>query len=66
LCRYGGRTGLENATCRRTLYPDGTVTEFVEILGSNEETGRVTDEQPDEWFESFPVEVAGRPGQAAR
>jgi len=36
VCRYGGRMSLKNARCRRTLCPDGTVIEFVELLGSSE------------------------------
>jgi hypothetical protein len=64
VCRYGAKTTLENATCKRTLSPDGTVMEFVEVFGSNEGPDRVTDEELDRWVASFPIEVPamGRAG----
>lgn len=57
VCRYGAKTSLENATCRRTLGPDGTVMELVELYGSNEGPERVTAEELDRWVASFPIEV---------
>jgi hypothetical protein len=59
VCRYGGKTSLENAKCRRTLSPDGTVMEMVELYGSNEEPDSVTAEELDQWVDGFPIEVPG-------
>ena len=59
LCRFGSRTSLENATCKRTLCPDGTVVEFVELDGSNDGPGSVTAEELDRWVDRFPIEVSG-------
>jgi len=60
VCRYGAKTSLENATCKRTLGPDGTVMELVELYGSNEGPERVTAEELDRWVASFPIEVPAR------
>ena len=47
---------LENATCRRTLCPNGTVLESVEFTTSS--NGReLTQEELDQWVASFPVET---------
>ena len=47
---------LENATCRRTLCPNGTVLESVEFTTSS--NGReLTQEELDRWLASFPVET---------
>jgi hypothetical protein len=47
---------LENATCRRTLCPNGTVLESVEF--TTRSNGReLTQEELDKWFASFPVET---------
>ena len=47
---------LEHSTCRRTQWPNGTVSETVEFgTGSN---GReVTDDELDKWIAGFPVEA---------
>ena len=46
---------LENATCRRTLCPNGTVLESVEF--STRSNGReLTQEDLDRWVASFPIE----------
>lgn len=57
VCRHGSRTGLKNATCTRTLWPDGTVAELVEMYGSNEGPERIPDEEMDKWVASFPIEL---------
>ena len=57
VCRYGAKTSLENATCKRTLCPDGTVMELVELYGSNEGPDSVTAEELDRWVATFPIEV---------
>ncbi|MGA2186400.1 MAG: hypothetical protein ABSH47_25575 [Bryobacteraceae bacterium] len=59
VCRYGAKTSLENATCKRTLCPDGTVMELVELNGSYEGSHSVTAEELDRWVASFPIEVPG-------
>jgi hypothetical protein len=59
VCRYGGRTSLENARCKRTLSPDGTVMELVELYGSNEGPDSVTPKELDQWVASFPIEAPG-------
>lgn len=47
--------GLEGATCRRTLCPNGTVMESVEFSTSS--NGReLTDAELDAWVASFPIE----------
>ena len=60
LCKYGGRGSLDNATCTRTLCPDGTVVEFVELDGSNDGPGSVSAEELDRWVNSFPIQLSGR------
>jgi hypothetical protein len=57
VCKWGSRTGLENATCRRTLCRDGTVAELVELYGSNEGPESIPDKELDKWVTSFPIEV---------
>ncbi|MGA2186584.1 MAG: hypothetical protein ABSH47_26505 [Bryobacteraceae bacterium] len=55
--RYGDKTSLENARCKRTLSPDGTVMEFVELVGSGPGPDSVTEEELDRWVAGFPIEV---------
>ena len=62
LCRYGGKGSLASATCQRTLCPDGTVNEFVELDGSNDGPGSVTAEELDRWVAGFPIQVLGNAG----
>jgi hypothetical protein len=59
VCKWGSKTGLEHAMCKRTLCPDGTLAELVEMYGSNEGAGRVTSEETDRWVASFPIQVLG-------
>jgi hypothetical protein len=47
---------LENSTCRRTLWPNGTVSETVE-LGTSSNGREVTDDESDKWVASFPLEA---------
>jgi hypothetical protein len=56
---------LENATCKRTLCPDGTVMEFVELFGSNEGPDSVTAEELDQWVASFIGAADGTGGRIA-
>jgi hypothetical protein len=46
---------LDGATCRRTLWPNGTVGESV-VLGTGRDGRELTDEELDEWIDSFPIE----------
>lgn len=48
---------LENSTCRRTLWPNGTVSEMV-CLGTSSNGRELTDAELDEWVTSFPIEAA--------
>lgn len=47
---------LANSTCRRTLWPNGTVCENV-VLATGNNGGELTQEQLDKWVASFPVET---------
>jgi hypothetical protein len=59
VCRYGAKTSLENARCKRTLCPDGTVAELVEMYGSNDGPESVTAEELDRWVAGFPIQGLG-------
>ena len=52
----GARPSLEDATCKRTLWTDGTLFEMVQFNKHNEEPDELTDEELDRWVESFPVQ----------
>jgi len=54
--RMEGKPGLENATCSRTLWPDGTVLEMVRLGERGEGQEELTDEELDRWVASFPIE----------
>jgi hypothetical protein len=51
----GREPGLENAECRRTLCPDGTLLEVVRLDRSRPGRERLSEEDPDRFVESFPV-----------
>ena len=50
-----GRANLANSQCRRTLGPNGTLLEFVQLDGGRD---GLSDEQLDQFVESFPIETA--------
>ena len=52
----GPRPSLEDATCKRTLWTDGTLFEMVQFNKHNEEPDELTDEELDRWVESFPIQ----------
>lgn len=52
----GAEPSLEDATCRRTLWSDGTLFEMVEFHTHNAGPDELTDEELDTWVESFPVD----------
>ncbi len=52
----GARPCLEDATCKRMLYSDGTLLEMVQINKHNEGPDELTDEELDRWVESFPIQ----------
>ena len=52
----GAEPSLEDATCTRTLWSDGTLFEMVEFNRHNEGPDELTDEELDKWLESFPVD----------
>ena len=47
---------LDCATCKRSLWPDGTLCELVRIGKTNEGAREVSDNEFEEWLASFPVE----------
>ncbi len=47
---------LEHSTCRRTLWPNGTVSETVEF-GTGNNGREVTNDELDQWVASFPLEA---------
>ena len=51
----GAEPSLEDATCKRTLWPDGTLFELVEFNKHNDGPDELTDEELDRWLEGFPV-----------
>ena len=55
LRQLGHEPGLEQATCRRTLWPDGTVFENA-VLGTRSDGRELTDAELDAWVASFPIE----------
>jgi hypothetical protein len=52
----GAKPSLEDATCRRMLWSDGTLFERVEFNKHNEGPDVLTDEELDGWLEGFPVD----------
>ena len=52
----GAEPSLDDATCRRTLWPDGTLFELVEFNRHNDGPDELTDEELDRWVETFPVQ----------
>jgi hypothetical protein len=52
----GAKPSLEDARCRRTLWPDGTLFEMVEFNQHNEGPDELTDEELDTWVKTFPVD----------
>src|ERR1039457_2711108 len=47
---------LKHSTCRRILWPNGTVSETVE-LGTSSNGREVTDDELDNWIAGFPPEA---------
>jgi hypothetical protein len=50
------RRSLEGATCKRSIWPDGTLCELVRIGKTHEGAREVPDDEFEEWITSFPVE----------
>ncbi len=59
--RLDRKPGLENATCKRTLWSNGTVFEMVWLNRHDDRPGEPTAEELDRWVATFPVEAL--PGQ---
>jgi hypothetical protein len=55
----GPKPSLEDATCSRTLWPDGTLLEMVRFRKHNEGPDDLTDEELDKWVASFQVKTTG-------
>ena len=49
----GAKPSLDDATCRRTLRPDGTLFEILEFHKHNDEQDELLDEELDRWVETF-------------
>ena len=54
MCRMDRALRLETSRCRRMLTADGSLTEVVRLDGTR---GGLTDEELEEFVESFPVET---------
>ena len=52
----GAAPCLEDATCKRTRWADGTLFEMVEFKRHNDGPGELTDEELNTWLEGFPVD----------
>jgi hypothetical protein len=55
LIRLDRIPGFEGATCRRMLWPDGTLSEN-EVLGTSSDGREPTEEELDQWVATFPIE----------
>ena len=55
LIRLDRIPGLEGATCRRRMLPNGTVSESV-VMGTSRDGREFTQEELDQWVASFPIE----------
>ena len=55
LRRLDREPGLEGATCRRTLLPNGTVNENV-VLGTSRSGRELSTGELDGWIATFPIE----------
>jgi hypothetical protein len=55
LIRLDRIPGLEGATCRRTLLPNGTVSENV-VLGTSRNGRELSTDELDGWIATFPIE----------
>ncbi len=64
ITRADRKPSLENAECRRTLCPDGTLMELVHLENSREGHDELSEEALDRFVESFPVRNSG--GEKAR
>src|SRR5215469_1910222 len=59
---YVGTPDLENSTCRRTLYPNGSLIEYVRINDAQGELAsskELSDDQLEQWIATFPIELSG-------
>lgn len=60
ICVAGSKRRLEGATCQRSLWPDGTLFETV-MFPEHHGTDEVTDDEPERWIASFPVQGLNAP-----
>ena len=56
ISRIGRGESLENASCSRTIWPNGTLFEMVRLNGNRAGLGALSDEELDRWVDSFPIE----------
>jgi hypothetical protein len=55
----GARPSLDDATCHRTLCPDGTLLGLLDLPNPNPGSEELPDEELEEWVDSFPIELVG-------
>jgi hypothetical protein len=51
----GIEQSLENATCSRTLQPDGKVLEYVDFTRGPKGSGKLNEEELNRWLDTFPI-----------
>jgi hypothetical protein len=54
--RLGHDMSFENATCTRSLCPDGTLSEVVRLDKMSEDDEQPTDAELNTWIAGFPIE----------
>jgi hypothetical protein len=52
----GIEESLDHATCFRTIWPDGTLFEQVDLAHCPKGGGRLNKEELDRWVETFPIQ----------
>jgi hypothetical protein len=50
---YTGSFGLDHATCKRSLWPNGTIFEHINLIQCAHK--KISDEELNRWVESFPI-----------
>lgn len=53
----GSKMCLEDASCHRTLGPDGTLMELVNFRNHREGPDQLSEEEIDKWADTFPVQT---------
>jgi hypothetical protein len=53
----GSKLGLADATCTRTLGPDGVLMQSVYYQNHRERPDQLSEEEIDRWVDGFPVQT---------